>query len=213
MGNRTLSKQEKKNSLRARNASYDKGQIRIENILNAAKEVFVQEGYNKFTLRQIALKAGITVGNLNYYYKTKDSLFRDLLDMILQAYLDEFDRVIKASGESPRERFISIINYLIQDLNNPQTTRFFPELWALANHNKYAAKLMEQMYVEERRVIYELISDVNPNLDEQRKKEITLYISCSIEGMTMFVGSEKTHESMLEAMKKTACESFMSLLN
>ncbi len=60
---------------RAKKSRFVKGQERIETILDAAREVFVESGYNKLTMRQVALVAGITVGNLNYYYQTKEALF------------------------------------------------------------------------------------------------------------------------------------------
>jgi len=113
-------------------ATYEKGQARIEAILEAAAEVLISQGYKKLTLRQIALRAGITVGNLTYYYGSKEALLKDLLDHILHTYLDEMDRIVKASGDSPEDHFVAIVEYLIEDLHTQRTTKFFPELWALA---------------------------------------------------------------------------------
>ena len=197
---------------RARTAAYEKGHARIESILDAAAEVLISAGYKKLTLRQIAVQAGITVGNLTYYYRTKEALLKDLLDKILFDYLDEMSRIVEASGESPADRFIAIIEYLIEDLHTHRTTRLFPELWALANHNAHAAELMESMYAQERKALCELIQAVNPGLKQQKTAGLALFISCSIEGMTMFVGAGKKHEDSLESMKKIACQSFLSLI-
>ncbi|MDP6744170.1 MAG: TetR/AcrR family transcriptional regulator [SAR324 cluster bacterium] len=197
---------------RAKKSRFVKGQERIETILDAAREVFVESGYNKLTMRQVALVAGITVGNLNYYYQTKEALFRDMLDNILKSYLKEFDKIIEGTSAVPEERFTSIIEYLIQDLNTPATTKFFPELWALSNHNPYAAQLMNQMYTAERQVIFDLIDEVSPELKEESKRELALYISCSIEGMTMFVGAGKSHERSLTKMKKMASDTFLRIV-
>ncbi len=204
--------QEKKHLRRARVATYEKGQVRIEAILDAAEEVLISQGYKKLTLRQIALQAGITVGNLTYYYRTKEALLKDLLEKILSAYLDEIDRIVKASGDSPEDRFVAAVEFLIDDLNTRRTTGFFPELWALANHDEYAAELMEDMYVQERRAIYELIDAINPGLDKQQTSYLALFISCSIEGMTMFIGAGKKQEAALEPMKKLALRSFLHLI-
>jgi len=32
----------------------------------------IDEGYNSFTMRKVAIKLGITVGNLHYYYPNKE---------------------------------------------------------------------------------------------------------------------------------------------
>ena len=204
--------QEKKRTRRARTATYEKGQERIEAILDAALEVLITEGYKKLTLRQIAMQAGMTVGNLTYYYASREALVKDLLDNILATYLDEIDRIVKASGESPRDRFVAIIEYLIEDLNTRRTTGFFPELWALANHDDYVAELMENMYAGERRALNALIRALNPALDKKQTSHLALFISCSIEGMTMFVGAGKKQEKSLQSMKEIACESFLHLI-
>jgi AcrR family transcriptional regulator len=204
--------QRKRQLLRARTAAYEKGHARIESILDAAAEVLISGGYKKLTLRQIALRAGITVGNLTYYYRTKEALLKDLLDKIAFDYLDEMARVGGASGNSPTDRFVAIIEFLIEDLHTQRTTRLFPELWALANHNAHAAEMMDSMYAQERRVLRELIKAVNPRLKKQKTASLALFISCSIEGMTMFIGAGKKHENSLETMKKTACQSFLRLI-
>ena len=204
--------QEKRHVRRARTATYEKGQVRIEAILDAAAEVLISEGYNKLTLRQIALQAGITVGNLTYYYRTKEALLQDLLEKILSTYLDEIDRIVKSSGDSPEDRFAAAVEFLIDDLNTQRTTRFFPELWALANHDDRAAELMEHMYVQERQAIHELIYAINPGLDKQQTASLALFVSCSIEGMTMYVGAGKKQEAALPSMKKLALKSFLHLI-
>jgi len=204
--------QGKKHLRRARTATYEKGQARIEAILEAAAEVLITEGYKKLTMRQIALRADITVGNLTYYYHSKEALLKDLLEKILSTYLKEMDRIVEASGESPESHFAAIIEYLIEDLNTQRTTKFFPELWALANHDDYVSELMEDMYAEERQALAELINAINPNLDDRQTSDLSHFISSSIEGMTMFIGAGKKQEGALQSLKKIACRSFLQLI-
>jgi len=203
---------EKKQLRHARIATYEKGQARIEAILSAAMDVLINQGYKKLTLRQIALRAGITVGNLTYYYRTKEALLKDLLENVLSSYLAKMACIVAASNDLPEDRFVAIIEYLIEDLNTQRTTRFFPELWALANHDEYTEKLMESMYTEERRVLSELIQAINPDLDDEQTSNLALFVSCSIEGMTMFVGAGKKQEDALQSMKTYACTSFLHLI-
>ncbi|MGD8384968.1 MAG: TetR/AcrR family transcriptional regulator, partial [Lysobacterales bacterium] len=172
-------KRNEKHSRRA-SAAYKKGHERIEEILDAAEFVFVNEGYRKLTMRQIALQAGMTVGNLTYYYATKEALLQDMLENILRSYLGEMDRAESRGGDTPVARFVAVVEFLIQDLNTPRTTSLFPELWALANHDEYAAKLMEHMYEEERAVLARLIRAANPRLDKDKVAQYALYVSCSI---------------------------------
>jgi len=205
-------RQDQKHLRRARAATYRKGHERIEAILEAAEYVLVNKGYKKLTMRQIALQTGITVGNLTYYYSTKEALLRDMLESILRTYLAEMERAASAGGDTPADRFVSVVEFLIEDLNTQRTTSLFPELWALANHDEYAAKLMEHMYEEERAVLARLIRAANPDLDRTRLNHYALYVSCSIEGMTMFVGAGKSQQASLQALKKIASGCFLQLV-
>jgi AcrR family transcriptional regulator len=51
-----------------------------DNILEAAKAVFLKTGYKGATMRTIADQAGITVGNLYRYYKNKEALYEAIID-------------------------------------------------------------------------------------------------------------------------------------
>jgi AcrR family transcriptional regulator len=51
-----------------------KGMQRREQILADARRLLIEEGYNGFKLREIAARSGMTIGNLQYYYPTRDLL-------------------------------------------------------------------------------------------------------------------------------------------
>ncbi len=58
-------------------------QVKKNNIrkkfLNIAKKEFIRKGYNGTTIRTIAKKSGIAVGNLYNYFKNKDKIFEEIL--------------------------------------------------------------------------------------------------------------------------------------
>ena len=58
-----------------------------------------------------------------------------------------------------------------------------------------------------------MIGEVNPELVEKSERESTLYVSCTIEGITMFVEVGESHKSSLTSMKQMVIESFSRLLN
>ena len=62
----------------------------------------MEAGYGGFTMRRIASRAGITIGNLNYYYRTKEDLLQDLLENVINDYLVEFERRRQIAGHSPK---------------------------------------------------------------------------------------------------------------
>ena len=97
--------------------TYNKGQERILQILEAARDILIDNGYAGLSMRKIATAAGITIGNLHYYYPSKKDLISDLLDHVIQGYLGEFENVRVQAGESPEDQFIALIKLIIGDLS------------------------------------------------------------------------------------------------
>ena len=53
-------------------------QNRANHILNAAKTVFIQKGYQNATVRDIASKAELTTGAIYAYFKNKDTMYGEV---------------------------------------------------------------------------------------------------------------------------------------
>ena len=58
-------------------------------IAEASRELFNANGYQKVTMRQIADRCGISVGNLTYHYPHKEDLLMLEHDGILNAFLND----------------------------------------------------------------------------------------------------------------------------
>lgn len=62
--------------------------LRIAQILGAAKKVFLAKGYDKASVREIALEAEFTTGAIYVYFKGKGELYGWILDEILDIQLN-----------------------------------------------------------------------------------------------------------------------------
>ncbi|MCK4309113.1 MAG: TetR/AcrR family transcriptional regulator [Candidatus Atribacteria bacterium] len=93
-------------------------------IKKAALYEFEQNGYQKTSMRSIALSAGVTVGNLYRYFKNKDDIFNVIIQPAFQEiykFIDEFARSKKIilSEKKQKDNFIktfeeSLIRIYIQ---------------------------------------------------------------------------------------------------
>ncbi len=189
---------------------YSKGEKRIKLILEAAEQLLIDSGYHNFSMRKVATKAGVSVGNLQYYFPSKDKLLEALLDKVIQNYLDAFE---KFRGQyAPKEQFIKIIKTVLKDIKTKHTTVFFPELWSMANHEKHISKIMDRMYGKYRALVADVIRDINPNLSECQAQRLSIFISASIEGHTMFIGYKKTWAKEAENILDISLQSFLWLI-
>ncbi len=197
---------------RSGTATLEKGISRLTSILDAAREVFLDVGYAGFTMRKISDRAGMAIGNLNYYYRTKQDLLQDLLEYVINDYLVEFERRRLIAGDSPERQLRAVLKFWIDDLNTRETTIFFPELWALANHDPRVAELVDELYAKAREPLNELIPQINPTLTRMEAERIALYMCASMEGLTVFVGEGKAWEPQIEEIKRITLRNFMDLV-
>jgi TetR/AcrR family transcriptional regulator len=57
-------------------------------ILSAAESVFAERGYSGATMSMIAARAGSPKANIHYYFPTKETLYRAVVERVLTAWLD-----------------------------------------------------------------------------------------------------------------------------
>jgi AcrR family transcriptional regulator len=71
-------------------------------ILDAARELFAEHGYDAVTMRTIAERIEYTPTAIYYHFKDKDALIRELCDTDWGALADEFQKI--AAVANPAER-------------------------------------------------------------------------------------------------------------
>ncbi|NCF16595.1 MAG: TetR family transcriptional regulator [Haliea sp.] len=194
----------------ASQGAYKKGKDRRNHILDVARDLLIDSGYHNFSLRKVAEKAGIRVGNLQYYFPAKSDLVKAMLDHVIDDYLADFDD-IRGHG-TPEEQFVAVIEDVITDLNGKKTTVFFPELWSLSNHEKGITRSMDNMYQRYREVLAEIILEINPGLSQEQSQRLALFFSASIEGHTIFIGYRKPWRKETANIVDMASQSFLWLI-
>ena len=76
-----------------------------EKIKEATFDMLAEKGYKDLTMRDIAKRAGAAVGQLTYYYRTKETLVYTVLDEILTGLAAE----LKAKVDKSENKFDSYI--------------------------------------------------------------------------------------------------------
>lgn len=88
-----------------------------EKIDNAALAAFVKDGYRGVSMRQIANGAGMTVGNIYRYYKSKDELFSNLLLPSFESIMNLVNSTSITLNEEVKEfddNILSIIDMFLE---------------------------------------------------------------------------------------------------
>ncbi len=84
-----------------------------ERLIAAACERVYEQGLEKTTLADIAAAAGVPLGNVYYYFKTKN----DLIQAVVEAHLREVSAIlagIEAAHAAPRDRLKALFGALAE---------------------------------------------------------------------------------------------------
>lgn len=57
-----------------------------ERIITAAREVFIEQGFDLATVRDITLRADVNVAAVNYYFGSKEELISEVLNLMMEPY-------------------------------------------------------------------------------------------------------------------------------
>lgn len=72
-----------------------------ERIKQAAARKFIEKGFSRTTIRDIAEEAGINVALLNYYFRSKEKLFQSIMEEEVRSMFGILNQILEA--ERPLE--------------------------------------------------------------------------------------------------------------
>lgn len=78
-----------------------------EKLIQTAKKLIYRQGYNQTTLADIAEHSGISVGNIYYYFKTKEQLVQAIIDKRTERFLELTQEWEKE--QDPRKRLLMFL--------------------------------------------------------------------------------------------------------
>ena len=121
-------------------------QTQSEKILLAAYVCISTRGYANVSMRDIADEAGVVLSQLNYYFKNKEGLFKEVAGMMISRYLKEIEESLKQEN-SPQKRVKGLINYFKNMLkHNPELFRLLYDFIGLAIWSPIFSSLLSELF-------------------------------------------------------------------
>lgn len=121
-------------------------QSQSEKILLAAYACISTRGYANVSMREIADEAGVVLSQLNYYFKNKEGLFKEVVGMMISRYLKEIEESLKQEN-SPQKRVKGLINYFKNMLkHNPELFRLLYDFTGLAIWSPVFSSLLSELF-------------------------------------------------------------------
>ena len=158
-----------------------KGQIRRQQIIDAAKQALIEGGANSLVLRDVADQIGITHGNLQYYFPTKNDLLIAIFDQAVEKYTESM-KVAVSETSTRKGRLDAIIDAGIAELKSPETA-LWRMMMSLADHNPDMATILKKENDLYEQVVAEELELISPDLSLQRRRHIARIIHAILDGL------------------------------
>lgn len=180
-------------------------------ILRAAREVLIEEGYPAFTLRRVANRARMHMKTLQHYFSSKGVLLLETMTHTLEElYFSTYETISnEIENRSPEDALSCLLEFLIADCKKYDTCRFFLELWALASRDEDACEALDSLYTRHRKRLEGFIERANPHIAEDVVKLRAAVIAEQIEGLILFIGYGKPRHPEFDDMEIEVHKKFM----
>jgi AcrR family transcriptional regulator len=135
-----------------------KGEKRRAEVLRVARAHLVQNGYDAFSMREVAAEVGTKIGHIQYYFPSRTDLFVALVREEFDHNLNSIQKVMRTANP-PKQVLEQVVRALLSDWIT-DGARVYALMSFLAVHNARFAVLKSDIYAEFHTIIEELICDI-----------------------------------------------------
>lgn len=157
-----------------------KGERRRIEIIELARKVLTTEGYEVFALRNIATRADMKLGNLQYYFPSKESL----LEAVIRAEAEiDLSLLVHAVAEqtSPDEQISCFCETIITRWRG-ESGRVFALMTFLAIENPVFTEIYKTVYQNFYDALVPILKSLNPGDSQAQYLRRAMIITALIDG-------------------------------
>ena len=160
-----------------------KGAERIANIVDAGVDILRTEGFTALTKRRIAKRLGISDGNVSYYFPTRESLWKGVIEYELKFYYQKHYGTPQDPDENPTVRFDKFVRRWFQEYKDRELRIFFSQLLAFAEVSEFIAKQRDEIYQTFYDETESRIRELDPKMSEDELQTRTALVMAMLEGL------------------------------
>lgn len=170
-----------------------RGLQRAEEILLAARDIMLEEGYAGLTMRGVAARIDVNLSTVQHYYKNLEVLVEALLAYLIDSFGNGIANAISAMADrDQQERLEAVLDYILGECRDPAVCGVFAEAWALGKRLPFAMRLMAQVEKRERKQFYKLIYGLNPAISREEYRHRAAMIVMLLNGLILQFPPEGT---------------------
>jgi len=160
-----------------------KGAETIANIIRTGAEILLEEGFTALTKRKIASRLNISHGNVGYYFPTRESLWRAVVEYELKEYYKVHHSKFCIDSDDPQANFNEYVTSWINEYDDRVVRVFFSHIIAFGEVNKDIAKLRDEIYEIFFEQTLRLAQALEPGVEPSELERRVLAVIVLLEGL------------------------------
>jgi len=177
-----------------------------EKIKEAAKDIFMKKGYSATKTRDIAEHAGINLALLNYYFRSKEKLFNQIMMESMSSFFQGMIMVFMDKESDLEQKFIKIVDGYIEQIKQQPDTPLFILSEMQRNPDEFLSKMTKKLKIQDTILYQQLIAEIGK---EKLESVNPIHFLVNLMSMTLFPFIAK---SMLEHIGDINSQQFNALM-
>ncbi len=138
---------------------------KIEKIVDCGLMLLKSEGDYGVTMRQVAVRAEMSLSNVQYYFKNKDELLKAMADRYFKACIEDVEGLNPVASNTKQKQALAkmLKGFLSHGLEISEMCHIFREYWAIATRNEEIERYLKDYYVSLSAVLTEKLRPISTN--------------------------------------------------
>lgn len=176
-----------------------KGRERRQLIIDTARDILKTSGITGLVLRDVADELGITHGNLQYYFPTKEDLLLAIFDQELLKYTTTLHEAIKRTS-SKQGRIAAIVDSGFSQLRS-DSTPLWRMIISMCDQSPALADILRQVNKRYDQELADELASIAPEMPAQRRHHIAQMIRLMLDGLGVQLGWDDANSADMRALE------------
>jgi AcrR family transcriptional regulator len=160
-----------------------KGAARRQQVLDVARNILIEEGAAGLVLRDVAERVGITHGNVQYYFATKDDLLVAVFEQEVLRYTRSMHDAV-ALASTKEGRISAIIDSALTEIRS-ESTPLWLMLHSLARQSPELCNILMVANTRYDEALADELATVAPAFPPRRRRHLAQMIRMMLDGFAV----------------------------
>jgi AcrR family transcriptional regulator len=151
-------------------------------IIQNALEILGESGASALTMRGLADRCGISLGNLQYHFKTREALLEGLLEFFLTECARMSREYLEGLSGTPEENLKQLTRFNLENPLLVQWSGIFQELRAMGRHDPEINRALREYYTAWRDQVVEHLQLMAPKAGRAELRNAAGLLLTFVEG-------------------------------